>query len=516
MAAQTDFSVSNLFRYGSGERSIGSLKNSYVYRENLTEVKFKFLSNFTAGARILYDDPPEVGKRFTGISRKFIAYRNDDLEIRLGNSSELYGKGLAINLFENRGLSYDTWLNGITAKYEIGDLKASILSGWLEFTDSTNFWRTEEYLLFGANTEYKLNKMFSFGVSFVRANGTIPLPQITSELKAEVGEFYFSLNTGNFRWLIDYSHKWTGVKAGESSRGFGIYSLIGYNFDRGGLTFDYKNYSYDERNPYERNDFTRSTRMLPFQNPPTVMKEHSYLFLSRSLQEIDFNDEVGLQVEIFYSLGENTNINLNASASSRHDFYKLNRANFQFDKEVRSNNFLPSLDDRYSPFREGFLEVEHSLSESTDVNFGIARRIKTIYNDFTGDAGTHKIRSTVFPFYLQHSISQEYSVTVQYEHESVFDNYNSGQNNFSNQLIAFTGNFISKFTFGMRYEFTNNENEISGRKDWFSIEGGYRISGEHNFSISYGRERGGQICSNGVCRYIQPFDGIRVTFISNI
>jgi hypothetical protein len=513
--AQVDFSASNLLRYGSGERSIGSLKNNFMYRENLTDLRIRLPEKITFGARLLYDSPPETGKSFKGISRRFVEYKGDYLELRLGNMSELFGKGLALNLFENRGIAYDTWLDGLKAKYSFGNFKTTLLYGKVNFLDSTSFYRTEDYTLLGGNTEYKFSKTVSLGFSFVNAKGKIGRPQITDELKAEIGEFYFSVKSGNLGWLFDFSHKWTGVENSESSKGYGIYSVLNYTANGLGLTIDYKNYRYDERDPFERNDFTRATRMLPFQNPPTVMKEHSYLFLSRSIHEIDFNDEVGVQLEVFYSINEDTHLNFNGSFASRHDFYNYNQNNFSFKKEARPTNYIPSLDDKYSPFKEMIIEVEHTLNKSATLTFGIAGRSKVTYNDFTGDNGTHKIRSTVIPFLLQQSISEDYSATIQYEYESVFDNFNSSQNEFSNHFVSLIGNIYSKVILGFRYEFTTNTNEVSGKKDWFTIEGGYRIAGAHNISISYGRERGGQTCSNGVCRYIQPFDGIRITLLSN-
>lgn len=513
--AQIDFSASNLLRYGGGERSIGSLKYNFTYLENLTDIRMKLPEKITLGIRLLYDNPPEIGKSFRGISRRFIEYKGNDLEFRIGNMSELFGKGLALNLFENRGLAYDTWLDGLKAKYRFKNLKTAFLYGKVKFLDSTSFYRTENYTLLGGNAEYKFSKIFSSGFSFVRAKGKIEREQITDELEAEVGEFYFSLKSGNFGWLVDLSHKWTGVKEGESSKGYGIYSSLNYAKNGFGLTFDYKNYRYDERDPFERNDYTRATRMLPFQNPPTVMREHSYLFLSRSIHKIDFNDEVGVQLDLFYSFNEETLLNFNGSIASRHDFYNYKPNTFSFNKEIRAANYIPSLDDKYSPFKEMMIEVEHSLSRSTTIAFGIAGRSKVTYNDFTGDNGTHKIRSTVIPFLLQQSISEDYSATIQYEYESVFDNYNSSQNEFSNHFVSLIGNIHSKLVLAFRFEFTTNMNDVSGKKDWFTIEADYRISGAHNVSVSYGRERGGQTCSNGVCHYIQPFGGVRITLLSN-
>ncbi|NJO92506.1 MAG: hypothetical protein HC831_28685, partial [Chloroflexia bacterium] len=85
-----------------------------------------------------------------------------------------------------------------------------------------------------------------------------------------------------------------------------------------------------------------------------------------------------------------------------------------------------------------------------------------------------------------------------------------------NEFISVVNSFFSVLNVNLRYEFTSNNYEVSGRKDWFTIETGYRINQNNNVSFSYGRERGGQTCSNGVCRYIQPFSGFKLTLLSNI
>lgn len=513
--AQIDFSASNLFRYGSGKRSIGSLSNNFKYLENLTDMRLSLPEYFTLGARLLYDNPPEIGKSFKGISRRYVEYKGDDLDLRLGNLSELFGRGLAINLFENRGIAYDTWLDGIKAKYNYENIKTTLLYGKINITDSTSFYRTENYTLLGGKSEYDFSKAISIGISYVSANGKIERHQTSDELHAQIGEVYLSLNSGSFSWLTDFSHKWTSLENGNSSNGFGIYSLMNFYFSGFDFAIDYKNYLFDERDPFERYDFTRATRMLPFQNPPIVMKEQSSLFLSRSIHEVDFNDEVGLQLELFYSINENTHLNFNGSTASRHNFYHFNQNSFSFSKEVRTGNFIPSAEDKYSPFSEFSIIVNHELNRLTEFSLGVAGRSKVTYNDFTGENGTHKIRSTVLPLFLQRVISDDYSTTIQYEYESVSDNFNTDQNEFSNHYISVINSVYSKYMLGLRYEFTTNKNEVSGKKDWFTIEGGYRISGSQNISISYGRERGGQTCSNGVCRYIQPFEGVRITLLSN-
>ncbi len=514
--SQITTSVTNLFRYGDGTQTLIDNSIPLIYRENLTDVKFRLPEGITTGFRLLYDVPPEVGLEFKGISRKFIEYTKEGLYVRAGDYSELYGKGLAVNLFENRGLAYNTWAEGLKAGYKRGGLTASLIYGNIEFTDSINFWRTEEYVLTGGNFEYRFFKSLSAGLSYVSAEGTIPLVNQTYNLKAEVPEVFFTLKVLGFNWYFNWAQKWVNVIDEGTQTGRAIYSSLSYNIAGLGIIIDYKNYLFDEQDPFTRNDFSRPTRMLPFQNPPIVQKEHSYILLSRAIHEIDFNDEVGFQVELFYSLTENTFLNFNGSLSSRHNYYSYNSESFTFNREVRSANFLPSTDDKYSPYYEAMLEIEQTFSGRTMANLGIAYRNKVLYSEIAGDAGSHKINSTVIPFFGQHTFTEEFSMVFQYEFEAVSDNYNTRQEEYSNHFISVIGNLFAVFNLNLRYEITTNKYDLSGRDNWFTVEAGYKIGYYHNIAVSYGSERGGQTCSNGICRYILPFEGFKFTLLSNI
>lgn len=68
----------------------------------------------------------------------------------------------------------------------------------------------------------------------------------------------------------------------------------------------------------------------------------------------------------------------------------------------------------------------------------------------------------------------------------------------------------------MRAEFTTDENEPSQKKSWVAGEFSYRLGNAHTATISYGSERGGLICSNGICRQVNPFDGVRFQLVTQL
>ncbi|MEJ2618626.1 MAG: DUF6029 family protein [Ignavibacteriaceae bacterium] len=235
---------------------------------------------------------------------------------------------------------------------------------------------------------------------------------------------------------------------------------------------------------------------MPFQNPPIVQKEYSYTLLTRPLHEVDFNDEVGYQVDAFYSVSDNTTLNFNTSLSSRHDSYKLNPDGFTFTRIKRSANFLPSTKKEFFPYYEIFLEGEHYYASSSLFKLAFALRQETFYNEFSSDKSSIITTSVVVPVQIQNTFSQDFSLKVQSEHEWVKEDFNGMNNNYFNQLVTVIGSFFSRLTAAVRYEYTTSKSEVSERKNWLIGELGYRLENSHTITISYGDERGGQVCSN--------------------
>lgn len=515
-------SLSNLLRYGNGERMYGEVGQPQTYFENLTDLRLSLPEDFTVGFRLLYDDPPEVGPVFKGLKRRFVEFNKNGFYLRAGNSSTLFGRGLAMNLFEDRGLAYDTWMDGVKSSYQNDFLKATIIGGNIDFRDSVTIARNELYKIRGGNLEIYPFDQLMLGTTYIYTEGVIPQGTQGSgiadkNITAELPEFYASLNMDKISAYVDWSRKWTNVITdSSSSTGWGMYGSLSYFGDGFGITLDYKNYSYDIRDPYESVDYSRPTRMLPFQDPPIVQREYSFTLLSRAIHTVNFNDEVGFQIEAFYSPGENTTLTFNTSFASTHRKYVIQPDGFSFVEVKRSADFLPSPQKEYFPYFEVYAELENYFDMNNVLRLAYSLREETFYNQFSSDHSSTINRSIVIPAQYQHNFNVDYSLTLQSEFEFVNMLSSVGNSAYINHFTLIRGTFYSKLTADLRIEYTTADNDPSGRKNWMSGELGYRITPSNVVSLSYGRERGGQICSNGVCRYIQPFSGFRFSLQTQI
>jgi hypothetical protein len=509
--------VSNTLRYGNGTLGFGMMRRNFSYFENLTDVRIALPEHLVVGGRLLFDDPPEVGPEFTGVKRRWLEFERDQVALRAGNFSELFGRGLALNLFENRGLAYDTWMDGIRLSYTEGPFKVTVLGGRIDFYDSVTVARTEVYKVRGANIELQPLKGVTVGGSFISADGNIPRVLTPADLHAELPDLYCSVHVGKLDLFTEWTRKWTNIPVDHrTALGYGVYSSASMSGKGWGGVLDYKDYRFDIRDPFERFDTGRATRMLPFQNPPIVRKEQSWTLLSRQLQAVDFNDEVGLQFEGFVNPVNDVSITLNASLSSQHAYFLWQSRTFTFERRDRSADWLPSLDDALSPYVEGLLEVDVFGEDLTEVKGGIAWRRSTQAIPISGTGLNHIIRSIVVPAMAQIGLNEMLALTVESEHEWVNDNYKPANEKFYNQLTSVTLSFAPHLTVAARFEFTTDHTEEGGRTTWAAAEIGYRIGESHTVLVTAGQERGGLTCSNGVCRLVQPFAGVRCTIQSQL
>jgi hypothetical protein len=52
--------------------------------------------------------------------------------------------------------------------------------------------------------------------------------------------------------------------------------------------------------------------------------------------------------------------------------------------------------------------------------------------------------------------------------------------------------------------------EFMDSRYWASMEAKYPIFSHSDITVFAGKEAGGKVCRNGVCRYVAPFQGLKV------
>lgn len=515
-------SVSNYFKTGSGFEYFGEsqTKQKKNYFENISDVRI-FLPKFTVGFRLEHSNPPEYGLNFTGLRKKFIEFDGYGLKIRAGDFYALFSKGLSLNLFENRNLAFDNGLEGLKAVFENDYLKAQIVGGDLNFLEPLSLYlgnpRIENYKVRAASLEILPIKYFSIGWNFVYSEGKLPsIISITDTIEVNIPEMFLKTRIKNFDLFISYALKKTSMSGNDTSKGSGFYSSLSYSTEGFGITFEFKDYRFDVVEPLRRTEIFRPTRALPFQNPPIVHKEHIFTLTQRLPHIVDFNDEVGFQLESFISLSNLLTLNTNFALASRHYNYKLNQNTFQFEREKVGSDLFPSLNKLRSPFWEIYLDIEYFFPEEVDsyLRIGFNRRSETKNEQMNFYNPIQPIRITTIPLEIQKVWSDLISSKLVSESQWIYEYPQTEK--FFNQFFGFSVTFKSKYSFGLRYEITTNKFETGSRKNWLVFEGGFRFGPNYTLILNYGRERGGTVCSNGICRQVLPFDGFRMSLTTNL
>jgi hypothetical protein len=526
---------SNSLRVGAGTTDNGAEETMKRYFEEIANAHL-FFQNFSVGLRYEMDDPSEVGPSFQGIRRRWINYNKDKLELQAGDVSALYGRGAAINLFESRPLNYDSWLDGLSGSYEYqwkkqqSDLQPSFgvhgVEGKLNYIDIDSTKPVMAVSARAINGEFGLfKKQLVFGTSFVQAftsvNDKAPGNK-TTETDREVNqpEGYMSLHAGKFDFFGEYTANHETLSKvrdqvdSAHNDGTAGYFAVSYASPDIGITFDYKNYSYfvAPTNSVYGEYFGK----LPISSPPEVYKDFTYTSITRTTHAVNFNDEVGYQLEFNITAIPNTTINVDGAASSRHKAYGNVLDSNGVANTVGSTSILPKLNDlAYYPFYEGFVEVEYELSDLNFVKvFWHRRSDEIVYNPNDPSLSDRK-SSTTIGAKVQYETTPNQSILAIFEHQWMTDYARLiPDKNFLNELLTLQYSFNPLLNFGGVFDFSTEYEEP--RHIWPEAFVSVRIGESHNLIVSYGMERGGLNCTGGICRVVPAFNGMRIGLTSQL
>lgn len=533
-------SASNLFRYGNGNEITVTSKNNKEYFEELGDVRL-FVNDFLFGIRYEYDDPIEFGTGTKGISRRFVEFKKDDFTVRAGNFYEIFEKGLSLYAFENRGLGYNTQLDGFKVNYKYSwknvKLNATLLGGGLNYDDYVNPGRVEKYSIRAGNFNLSPFKFITIGGSYLYTKGDVPSGANVFNIKAEIYEASLGFQYKFLNLFASYSNKQTITAINPENprwiapRGDGGYGSI--SFAKGGLgaTLEYKNYRFNVVTPDEAQNNTSPVKALPFQMPPSGIREHTSMLLSRYPHQVNFNDEVGFQVDAFYSPKEDLTFNLNASLSSKHyEYVDIDTTvKTRYQRIERNTDFLPSTKDPFFPYWEVYLEAEYYFKKNMKVKVAVDRQSSVVlYSYITG--GSDKIRTFTIPIEIKYDFMKIYSVKLIAESQWVFNSartFTPEEDNrkFFNEYISLSISKSPDIIISGSMELSTDREDPSRIKElgeeqpkwvaWGIGEITYKFTSANSVTLSYGSERGGLKCTSGICRYVNPFEGFRLTVINN-
>jgi hypothetical protein len=214
------------------------------------------------------------------------------------------------------------------------------------------------------------------------------------------------------------------------------------------------------------------------------------LLHSREPHVMDVPNEVGYQAELSGQVTSTTFATAHYNLSSQH-------------AKDQSGIPRPTLKQEDAPFWEFFANVEQDLSHG-----------RTAYIEL----GTNEEAATVWQkrkwAWVKVSSPLTTGQDIGIESETLLITDKTGvQRDFTDQMLGVDWSLGGWFSLALQHQFSN-DSELAKKegKNWPSAEAALTFSeGKHRLVVFYGKERGGLRCSNGVCRQVQAFTGLRVT-----
>lgn len=472
---------SNQLRFDNG-REVDTRRAGMEYPDNTVARRFVenrlrlelFSGNFRLGGRYLYFRPSEADIdqfRLTDVNRfdkRYFEATFDPLQLRFGHFSDLWASGLALSLFENRDLYFDSELDGVRAQVNAGSIKVIGMSG-----RTAQGALVPEIKTTAGRIELSPGKEH-IGFSYVYHDSLL-----NPEMSVAGVDWNFTRGMLNL-----YGERvWNEIMlAGGDAAGHATF--VGVVISRWGWSMlaEYADYKYG--------------RATQIQNPSTTFRDVGpRLLQGREKHVMNVPDEVGAQVELNGSLGENTYLTGHFNANSRHS---------EDDETIP----LPTLEEKYRPYWELYANVDHSFTGSQELFVELGS------NEEAANEWQERIWGQVrakFPF----RGNQE----IEFEIEQLFiTNKTRDDEKYHDMLYGVSWVPNAAVSLYLSAQLTDDE-ELKRREgdSWFSGEAAWNISGgKHRAILFYGRERGGLKCSNGVCRQVQAFSGVRFTLETSL
>lgn len=620
---QLSFSAGLTSLYGDGRQrslEIGSDKLSpYVYREHFLDLTAEYGSLFFWSG-LEFSSPPQIGPSHSGLRKMRLSWEQPNFSVSVGDLYGQIGRGLALNLWENQGIDWDTSMRGVWLKLHpknlwsidaltgriaggrhlpIGpgvdprirdfsddgqvrafsvlrrDIVAGVsLGGYVVRVDVSNPWFS------------KMRNLFEGGyvtVDSVNVQTQSVIPGLMAEYLGPDFDFYVEIARREHR-IIDGDSLFSSAQRkwftyNENQRGWGGYGSISYYPGRIGLTVEYKNYLYDRSDPDQRRHLPfRLGRSSSIQRPPSLFREHSSTLLSRTPHVMDFEDEVGLQVEANFMLNEDVFMLFNYAASSRHvSFQKVFHLDFStgWRMEETESPLWMGRREQFYPFQEVYGELNvHSDPLGLDFKGMLSRSSEIIaYDDFFIErAGasewlsSHSKRSVTWekrnlltvPTELTVSLPLGLGLTLYWEHQwedlrlktyigfedqqtGAIDSVTTDEVNsvpYYYRYVAVNVGKPSRFSAGLVYDYTSElktgqsantdpgedswleamirRNGVDMTNKWFGVQSSVYVTPSTILSLFYGSLQGGLKCDSGVCVYVPGIeDAFTVSVTSN-
>lgn len=410
---------------------------------------------------------PYGSRNYIDASQYGANYRTKNFEINLGHFYQTFGRGVLLrtyeipgSLLEDKGFrvrqSFYRDIFGFSGSYKIDKLTLKILHGktlnnLYPPTEKEELRRTD--LVSGASIGYQIGNQI-ISTDWIRLKnsvikniyGSVNLSGVIGKGLSYYSEIARKVSDNNINDFSDTSS-------------FALYTGFNFVHESFGISAEIKKY---------RNFLLGAG----INEPPALVREHTYKVLNRSTHVLEPLNEQGFQVEAFYDFGNNTLITLNHTLAQ-------NRFNKLFS------------------FREYFAEIA----------FPFYRIDSKVFFDYADDPFKLESNRISTGISSEFHITDNQSLKIDLEFQQ-FDRQNDMVRNAAYGLTYLLNSYLSV---NLSTE-TSTDPFLTESKRWWN---GTNIQYKRNsyaIQLFAGKRRGGPACTSGICYEQLDFEGLEFRF----
>ncbi len=459
----------NLLEYQYGELPGDTSALSGVYDRAVVNYTY---DKFKAGISLEQFHSPFSKRNYVKLSQYSLQYTSDPLEVKIGNYYETIGRGILLRSYEIPGailedLSYRSrhYFNrdifGFSTKFRHKGFTAKLLYGKplnnvFPPSQPDSMRRTD--IIESIYADYSFKKQ-TLGASLLRLtnkNNSASYGMLNATGKiSPVLSYYteFAKNISNYS-INDFS----------DNSPFAYYGSLNMAFNRLGISLEYKNY----------NNFLLGAGI---NEPPALVKEHSYKVLNRSTHVLQPLNEQGYQVEMFYTFADFSTLTLNNTMAIN----KFGR------------DFI---------FQEYFIEYSFALPGEHETK---------VFVDYAEDPFKSEEQRISAGTYIEWKTGKASTVKTEYE----FQAFKRLGEKVQNHVLVIGYAYKSKIQANIIGEFSNDSFIVdNNNKIWLGTNLKYQVNRANSVQIFAGQRRGGPACNAGVCYEVLDFKGVELRLTS--
>jgi hypothetical protein len=474
--------------------------------------------SWVLGGRFDYLDPfffDDV--EYTGLRKAFLEYEDGENHLRIGSFAALFGRGLALNLFEDPTINADRELLGVLAERRTTNYSLSALWGLgaYEYFDEPDPYEKDR--VGAAYGTYRFLPQLELGQGYVE----------TRDVEPNVDDFINRKHLSTLRIDLDQGALYGEVVQNFVTRpdgstpghgpGYGAYFELSTWAGPFTLRGSYKNYNMREE--------AHTSLGVPWSEPPSLRPVNDLTTLNRKQFSINKSNEVGFSLDASYDADFGGSFDI---------FYVKTGDRHYFDLAAGEEKTL------WLPTWEGFAGVSGSLTNLfEEVTFKGDLPLRDEWSshfvaDFSvdGHLGARKTQHTLgWTNELELGSTQGLVISLEYQRTDDTKFSTNYELDFPGDDPPVFHDGIATITYSrspwlaafVTYERTNEAKhwkEIGYKQATEALRDSYLLGGlnldltpQTRLGLQFGRERGGVVCRGGTCKFIQPFKGWRMELV---